>query len=37
MVMLELFHHTQPTVGDTEAFYRHEVNAYLDQLGLPGS
>jgi AcrR family transcriptional regulator len=35
MVTLELFHHTQPTVGDTAAMYRHEVNAYLDQLGLP--
>jgi AcrR family transcriptional regulator len=36
MVTLELFHHTQPSIGDTEALYRHEVNAYLDQLGLPG-
>ena len=35
MVTLELFHHTQPTIGDTAAMYRHEVNAYLDQLGLP--
>jgi AcrR family transcriptional regulator len=35
MVTLELFHHTQPAIGDTEALYRHEVNAYLDQLGLP--
>jgi AcrR family transcriptional regulator len=35
MVTLELFHHTQPIIGDTAAMYRHEVNAYLDQLGLP--
>jgi AcrR family transcriptional regulator len=35
MVTLELFHHLQPTIGDTEALYRYEVNAYLDQLGLP--
>jgi AcrR family transcriptional regulator len=35
LVTLELFHHLQPVIGDTEALYRHEVNAYLDQLGLP--
>jgi AcrR family transcriptional regulator len=36
LVTLELFHHIQPAIGDTETLYRHEVNAYLDQLGLPG-
>lgn len=35
LVTLELFHHLQPAIGDTEALYRHEVNVYLDQLGLP--
>ena len=35
MVTLELFHHTQPTLGDTAAMYRYEVNSYFDYLGLP--
>jgi AcrR family transcriptional regulator len=34
MITLELFHHTPPTVGDTEAFYRHEVEGFIQQLGL---
>ena len=34
MVMLELFQHIQPLVGDGEAFYRYELEAFLRQLGL---
>lgn len=34
MVMLELFDHTPPTVGDTEAFYRFEIATLLANLGL---
>jgi AcrR family transcriptional regulator len=38
MIMLELFHHTQPLVNDTEAFYRHEVESLLKSFGLiPGN
>jgi AcrR family transcriptional regulator len=36
MVTLELFHHTQPTVGDTAAMYWHEVSSFFASLGLPG-
>jgi len=32
--MLELFHHIQPLVGEGEAFYRYELEAFLRQLGL---
>ena len=31
-VMLELFHHLQPLVGDGAAFYRYEIIAFLQQL-----
>lgn len=34
LVMLELFHHLQPVVGDTEAFYRYEISAFHNRLGL---
>jgi AcrR family transcriptional regulator len=34
MVMLELFHHIQPLVGDGETFYRYEIDAFADRLGL---
>jgi AcrR family transcriptional regulator len=34
MVMLELFHHIQPLVGDGEHFYRYELEGFLRQLGL---
>jgi AcrR family transcriptional regulator len=34
MVMLELFHHIQPLVGDGATFYRYEIDAYLERLGL---
>lgn len=34
MIMLELFHHTQPVVGDTAALYRAELIAFLTRLGL---
>jgi AcrR family transcriptional regulator len=34
MVMLELFEHLGPVVGDTAAFYRYEVEAMLSHLGL---
>lgn len=36
MVMLELFNHLQPVIGDTDAFYRHQVARFLDELGFPG-
>jgi AcrR family transcriptional regulator len=34
LVMLELTHHIQPGIGDAAAFYRYEVEAYLQRLGL---
>jgi AcrR family transcriptional regulator len=34
MVMLELFHHIQPLVGDGETFYRYEIDAFAERLGL---
>jgi hypothetical protein len=34
MVMLELFHHIQPLVGEGEAFYRYELETFMRQLGL---
>jgi AcrR family transcriptional regulator len=34
MVMLELFHHSQPMIGNPEAFYQFEVENFLASLGL---
>ncbi len=34
IVSLELFGHLRPALGDTEAFYRHELLALLAELGL---
>lgn len=34
MVLLELFHHLQPLVGDCAAFYRYEILAFMELLGL---
>ena len=34
MVMLELFEHLGPVVGDGAAFYRYELGAFLQQLGM---
>ena len=34
MVMLELFEHLPPVVGDTGAFYRYELDAFMGRLGL---
>lgn len=34
LVMLELTGHSPPVVGDTDAFYRHEIIAYLKDFGL---
>jgi AcrR family transcriptional regulator len=34
MVMLELFEHLGPVVGDTAAFYRYELEAFMQRLGL---
>ena len=34
MVMLELFEHLGPVVGDGTAFYRYELGAFLQQLGM---
>ncbi|MCU0501820.1 MAG: TetR/AcrR family transcriptional regulator [Anaerolineae bacterium] len=35
MVMLELFEHLGPVVGDTEAFFRHEIESFWRQLSSP--
>jgi AcrR family transcriptional regulator len=37
MVMLELFEHIGPVVGDPAAFYRYEIEAFLQQLGATGA
>ena len=37
LVMLELFHHIQPLVGEGADFYRHEVEGMLKHLGLQTS
>jgi AcrR family transcriptional regulator len=34
MVMLELFHHIHPLVGDGETFYRYEIDAFAERLGM---
>jgi hypothetical protein len=34
MVMLELFEHLPPVVGDTAAFYRYELEAFAARLGM---
>jgi AcrR family transcriptional regulator len=34
LVMLELFEHVGPVVGDTAAFYRYEIEAFMQQLGM---
>jgi AcrR family transcriptional regulator len=34
MVMLELFEHIGPVVGDPAAFYRYELDAFFQQLGM---
>ena len=34
IVMLELFHHIQPLIGDPGEFYRYELEAMLRHLGL---
>lgn len=33
IIMLELFHHIQPLVGNPEAFYKHEVMSLLKSAG----
>ena len=35
MITLEMFHHLQPIIGDTEAFFRAEVETLLDRLKPP--
>jgi AcrR family transcriptional regulator len=37
MVMLELFEHIGPVVGDPAAFYRYELEAFLRRLGTTGA
>ncbi len=32
LVMLELFHHTQPVIGDAGALYRYEIQAFHNRL-----
>jgi AcrR family transcriptional regulator len=34
MVMLELFHHLQPVIGDAGALYEYEIHAFHQRLGL---
>ncbi|MCU0498910.1 MAG: TetR/AcrR family transcriptional regulator [Anaerolineae bacterium] len=34
LILLELFHHTQPVIGDTAAFYALEVEVMMRQMGL---
>jgi AcrR family transcriptional regulator len=34
MVMLELFHHIQPLVGDGGVFYRYEIDAFAGRMGM---
>jgi hypothetical protein len=34
MVMLELFEHLGPVVGDAAAFFRYEIDAFLCHLGM---
>ncbi len=34
LIMLEMFEHIQPLVGDAGAFYRYEIRALLRQVGL---
>lgn len=35
LIMLELFGHIEPVVGDADALYRAEVRALIDRMGLP--
>lgn len=37
LVMLELFEHIGPVVGDTKAFFRHEIEAFWRQLSSPAA
>lgn len=34
IIMLELFNHLQPVVGDTEAFYQHQIRNLINEIGL---
>jgi AcrR family transcriptional regulator len=34
MVMLELFHHLQPVIGDAGALYEYEIRAFHQRLGM---
>jgi AcrR family transcriptional regulator len=36
IIMLELFNHLQPTIGNIDAFYRHEIRALMQHMGLSG-
>jgi AcrR family transcriptional regulator len=33
IIMLELFHHLQPTIGDVDTFYRSEIEVLLKSIG----
>jgi hypothetical protein len=35
-VLLEMFGHLEPLVGDGEIFYRYQVDAFAQRLGLAG-
>lgn len=37
IIMLELFHHLQPVIGDVEAFYRAEIENMLEDRETPGT
>jgi AcrR family transcriptional regulator len=34
IIMLELFNHLQPTIGNIDAFYRHEICSLIQHMGL---
>lgn len=36
LIMLELFEHLQPVVGDTEVYYRHQIQNMFRTMGLNG-
>lgn len=34
VVMLEMYNHSTPTIGDSDWFYEHEVDVFLQEVGL---
>ena len=35
VIMLELFGHLQPVIGDVDGFYRHELTNLFASMGIP--